>query len=388
MQETFRLGHVAGIRIGVNWSVLVIFLIIAFLLAQGRLPAVYPDRDVWMYWAVGLVTAVVFFASLLAHELAHAIVARRNGVPVDGITLWLLGGVARLREEASSPSAELRIAGVGPLVSLLLGVAFAVVAWPVAVVVGPGLTLEAVAWLAGINILLAIFNVVPAAPLDGGRLLRAYLWWRTGDRTRATVGASTAGRVFGWMLVAGGALLFLGGVMLSGIWLALIGFFLIAAASAEGRQAQVRGALSGVPVRAAMSADPVTAPAGTTVTEFLNGPLFRYRHSAFPVTREDGAPIGMVSIHQVREVPVEERDTTTLERVMRPREDIATAAPEEPLMELLGRIDTNPEHRALVMEGERVVGIVTPTDINRILSWLSSVPPADVPRQVDRPMKP
>ncbi|CAM3845641.1 site-2 protease family protein [Nocardiopsis rhodophaea] len=373
MQETFRLGHLAGIRVGVHWSVLVIFALIAFGLAQVRLPGVYPDRALWLYWSVGLVTAVVFFASLLAHELAHAIVARRNGVRVEGITLWLLGGVARLQDEAASPSAELRISGVGPLVSFLVGLGFGVVAVAIGWVIGPGLVLEAAAWLAAINILLAIFNVIPAAPLDGGRLLRAFLWWRTGDRVRATLGASTAGRIFGWTLVVLGLFLFLQGVALSGIWLAIIGFFLISAATAEGRHAEMRGVLAGIPVREAMTPDPVTAPAETTIAEFLDGPLFRYRHSAFPVTRDGTLPLGMVCIHQIRNVPVGARSTTTLGDIMRPRDEIVTTSPDEPLTEVLTRMESGPDQRALVLDGESVVGILTPSDISRVVTWLTTV---------------
>lgn len=376
MQETIRLGHIAGIRVGVHWSVLLIFALIAFGLAQLRLPAVYPDQAPWLYWVFGLVTAAVFFASLLAHELAHAIVARRNDIGVEGITLWLLGGVARMRDEAASPAAEVRIAGVGPLVSLLLGIGFGIAAWAAGAALGPGLAVEALVWLSAINVLLAIFNVIPAAPLDGGRLLRAFLWWRTGSQVRATVGAATAGRVFGWLLVLFGLFLFLAGNVLGGVWLALIGFFLITAATVEGRQAEMRGVLSGVAVREAMSPDPVTARADVTVTEFLDGPLFRYRHSAFPVTRDGAVPIGMVSIHQIKDVPVAERPSITLEQVMRPREETATASPDEALIEALSRMEASPDHRILVIEGDRVVGIVTPSDVSRVMSWLTSSEPS------------
>jgi Zn-dependent protease len=172
VRATLRLGRIAGIRVGVHWSVLVIFVIIAVGLAEGRLPEAHPGRPPWQYWAAGILAAVVFFASLLAHEIAHAVVARHSGVEADDITLWLLGGTARLKEEAPSPGAELRIAGVGPLVSLVLGVAFAAVAGALRAAGSSGLTVEAVAWLAGINLTLAVFNALPAAPLDGGRLLR------------------------------------------------------------------------------------------------------------------------------------------------------------------------------------------------------------------------
>ena len=382
MNETIPLGRIAGIRVGLNWTVLVIFALVVFLLAFGRLPVAYPGYPGWAYWVAGIVTALVFFGSLLLHELGHAIVARRNNMRVDGITLWLLGGVARIRDEAASPAAEVRITGVGPLISLLLGIGFAVLGVVVVALTGPGLVAEAVVWLAAINVLLAVFNVIPAAPLDGGRLLRAFLWWYTGDRVRSTVRAARAGRIVGWAFVAISLLLVFLGPWFSAIWLALIGFFLITAATAEGSHAEMRAILGGVPVRVAMSGDLTVAPAETTVTEFVDGSLFRYRHSAFPVVRGDSVPVGLVTVHQVRQVPPDRRASTTLEEVMTPVDEAATTTSTEPLSEALPLIETSPDHRALVVDDGQLVGIVTPSDVSRVMAWLSSrgQAPADVER--------
>ncbi|MGW1590964.1 site-2 protease family protein [Streptomyces sp. NPDC002386] len=369
MRATFVLGRIAGVRVGVHWSVLLIFGIIAFGLSQGRLAETYPGRAWAVYWAAGLCTAVVFFASLLAHELAHAVVARRNGVAVDDIVLWLLGGAARLRTEASSPGAELRIAGVGPLVSLLLGGLFALGAWLLDLASVSGIVVEMVAWLAGINVLLAIFNSVPAAPLDGGRLLRAFLWWRTGDRLRATAGATAAGRFFGWLLVALGVITFLTSRAFGGLWLALIGWFLIAAATAEGQQAQLRGALAGVPVRDAMTRQPLTVPADTTVAGFLTAPLFRYRHSAFPVT-DDGVPVGLVTLDSARQVPQSEAHHVTVRQVMVPLSQVTVVGQDSPLADLLPRMEPGAEHRVLVVDDGGLVGIVSLSDVSRTVTWL------------------
>ncbi|WP_461087426.1 site-2 protease family protein [Streptomyces deserti] len=362
----------AGIRVGVHWSVLVIFVLLAAGLAEGRLPDAHPGRSGWLYWAVGLIAAAVFLLSLLAHEISHALVARRNGVPVEDITLWLLGGVARLRSEAPQPGAELRIAGVGPLVSLLLGVLFAGLAGVFGAVYGYGLFVEALTWLAGINILLALFNVLPAAPLDGGRLLRAAVWRWTGDPLRATMVATAAGRILGWVFVAAGLYLLLLGASFSGIWLAIIGWFMIAAATAEGGQAKMRELFAGVPVRQAMTRDPLTVPAPATVAEFLAEPTLRYRHSAFPVTGDTGEPVGLVTVHQAGAVPAAERDTTTLASVMTPVDELITLAPDDPLVNLLPDLMASPVRRALVVENGRLAGIVSSSDINRITTWLTS----------------
>ncbi|MEV6592949.1 site-2 protease family protein [Streptomyces acidicola] len=374
MRATFVLGRIAGVRVGVHWSVLFIFGIIAFGLSQGRLPHAYPGRAWAVYWAAGLCTAVVFFASLLAHELAHAVVARRNGVEVDDIVLWLLGGAARLRTEASSPGAELRIAGVGPLVSLLLGGFFALGAWLLTLVSASGIVVEMVAWLAAINVLLAVFNAVPAAPLDGGRLLRAFLWWRTGDRLRATANATMAGRVFGWLLVVVGLVLFLRTGTFGGFWLALIGWFLIAAATTEGRQAQLRGMLAGVPVRDVMTPEPLTVPADTTIADFLTGVRYRYRHSAFPVT-DDGAPVGLVTLDSARRVSQTEAQALPVRAVMVPLSKVIVVGPESPVADLMPRMEPGAEHRVLVVDRGMLVGIVSPSDVSRMVTWLMSTAP-------------
>lgn len=375
MRATLVLGRIAGVRVGVHWSVLLIFGVIAFGLSEGRLPKAYPGHPWIVYWAVGVSTAVVFFASLLAHELAHAIVARRNGIDVDDIVLWLLGGAARLKSEAPNPAAELRIAGVGPLVSLALGGVFALAAWILSVVSVPGLALEAVAWLSAINILLAVFNAIPAAPLDGGRLLRALLWWRTGNRLRATAGASATGRIFGWFLVVLGLVLVLRGAAFSGLWLAVIGWFLVAAATAEARQAQLRELLAGVPVRHAMTPEPVTAPVGLLIVDLLTRPPYRFRHSAFPVTDAAGAPVGLVTLGQAKLVPETRRGTVTVREIMVPLSQVTMVGPDDALADLLPRMEPGAEHRVLVIDEGRLAGIVSSSDISRTVTWLMTSAP-------------
>jgi CBS domain-containing protein len=271
-----------------------------------------------------------------------------------------------------TPAAELRISGVGPLVSLLLGVLFAGTAWLLDMTFAPALAVEAVAWLAAINILLALFNVIPAAPLDGGRLLRAVLWKITGDRLRATVGATTAGRVFGWLLVAFGLYVFLATAAFGGLWIALIGWFLIASATMEGRQAQLRELLAGVPVRHAMTAEPLTAPAGLPVADFLADERYRYRHSAFPVTDADGAPHGLVTVDQAQRVTTDERSSTTVDAIMVPLAEVRVAAPGDALADLLARLEPGAENRVLVIDAGRLAGIVSPSDVNRTVRWLMS----------------
>lgn len=369
MGASFSLGRILGVRVGVNWSVLVIFGLIVYGLAGVQFPRLYPDYVGGAYLLAGLTTALVFVASLLAHELAHAVVARRNGLTVEGITLWLFGGVARLSGEAPSPGAELRIAGVGPLVSLLLGVGFGVLAGGLWVAGVHGLAIAALGWLGGINIVLALFNVVPAAPLDGGRLLRAIVWWRTGDRLRATVRAAQAGRVFGWILIVGGLLLFLTGQLPGGLWLALIGWFLIGAASAEGQQAAVRLALSGLPVERIMTAGPMTVPASMTVADFLTNYTLAHRHSAYPVVDMAGGVVGMVTHKRITEVPADQRAAVLVGQAACPLDDVPATSPNESVADLLPRLGGCAEGRALVFSDGRMSGIVSLSDVTRALRW-------------------
>ncbi|KOV53617.1 peptidase M50 [Streptomyces sp. AS58] len=383
MNETLSLGRIAGVRVGLHWSVLVIFVLVTVALARGEFPAAHPGHSAVQYWALALLAAVVFLASLLAHELAHSVVARRNDVQVDGITLWMLGGAARLHSEAATPAVELRIAAVGPLTSLLAGGVLAGVAAGLAALHVSGLVVEAVAWLSAINILLAVFNALPAAPLDGGRLLRAYLWHRTGDRLRATKGASAAGRALGWFMVLTGFAAVLFRHNLSRLWPALIGWFLISAATAEARQAEMRSVLGGVPVSRVMTPNPVTVPDTATLADFVaEGPFGHYRHSAFPVLAAGGSVVGLLTVRRVETTPAQARASTTVAEVMRPLDDVVIAAPEDPVLDLLPRLESSPVRRAVVLDEGRLVGILTVADITRALAWPAG-PAQTLPRSTD-----
>ncbi|MBI3687142.1 MAG: site-2 protease family protein [Actinobacteria bacterium] len=374
MTASFRLARIVGVDVGVNWSVLVIFMLIATSLSAGRLPADYPDHSAWAYGIAGTSAAVVFFLGLLAHELSHAVVARRNGLSVEGITLWMFGGVARLRGEARTPGADLRIAGVGPLVSLLLGVGFGAIAALLVAAGQDGLVVGTIAWLAGINILLAVFNSLPAAPLDGGRILRAALWRWRGDRTWAAVTAARAGRVLGALLIALGFWEFLGGAALSGLWLALIGWFLVGTATMEEQGTRLAATLAGIRVGDVMSGEPVTVSPDLDVAQLLDGYLWESRHSAFPLT-DGGRPVGLITLNRIKAVPPERRATTRLRDIACPLEELPIASPDEPINDLLPRLNQYADGRALVVDGDgHLIGIVTPTDISRAVQRATLIP--------------
>lgn len=367
MNETLRLGTIAGVRVGANWSVLAIFLLITFGLAAGRFPLLYPELGTATYATAGVVAAVLFVVSLLAHEVSHAIVAQRNGVEVEGITLWMLGGVARLEGEAADPGAELRIAGVGPLVSVVIGAVSYITAFVLGTAGAPDIVVGVFAWLGIINTVLAVFNLVPAAPLDGGRILTAWLWRRRGSRTSAAVTAARAGRVFGWFLVFLGISSFLFFPAAGGLWFVLIGWFVTMAAGAEEQHAKVSGALGDITVGEVMTPDPTVAPAGITVEELVRDYVFSNRFSTFPIVGEGGRPTGLVTLNRLKRVPERDRGRVTVESVACGVDEVPVVAPDEPLSEVLGKMRGCADGRVLVVEADRLVGILSPTDVMREL---------------------
>ncbi len=369
MDESLRLARIAGINVGMNWSLLVVFWLIAWGLAGEQLPSEFPGESPTAYWAAGVLTAVAFFVSLLAHEMAHALTARRFGVEVDGITLWLFGGIARLRGEAMTPRAELRIAIVGPATSLAIAGGCALVAWGLTSAAGAQLATGAVAWLARINAVLALFNLVPAFPLDGGRVLRAWLWKRR-DRTRATVLAGRAGRAFGFLLIGAGLIEFALRTQLGGLWFVFLGWFLLNAARTEESHVLLRGALRGLRVRDVMSSNVVTAPGWVTVEAFIGDYALRYPFAGFPLVGFDGSLEGLVTLGGIKEVPEERRASTRLREVAQPLEKVTIARPDDALADLLPRLQTS-AGRDLVMDGDRLVGIVSPRDVGRALDVAS-----------------
>lgn len=377
MRDAIPIGRIAGFPVNLHWSVLVILWLFTWSLAS-TLPGSARGYPPLAYWAAGACGALVLLASLVAHELAHAVVARRAGVPVGSVTLWLFGGVTTLGGEAKTPAAALRIAIAGPLTSLALAALFGGLVVALPTMGAAPLAVGVASWLAGINLLLGLFNLLPGAPLDGGRVLRAFLWRRHGDSVRATIGAAHAGRVVAFILIGLGLAEFVLGGVVGGVWLAFIGWFIFAASREEETRISTQQMFAGVRVADAMTAQPHTAPGWIPVDDFVQRYVLGDRHSAYPVVDRDGSVSGLITLRQLRDVAPGRRATATVGEVAQPLQDVPSGAPQEPLTALLERMaPAGPRSRALVFEGDQVVGIVTPTDVARLIEVYRLAHPED-----------
>ena len=367
MRDAIPLGRIAGFPVNVHWSVLVILWLFTWSLAS-TLPSAVKGYSPVAYWLAGGCGALVLLASLLAHELAHAVVARRAGVAVRSVTLWLFGGVTALGGEAKTPKAAFRIAIAGPATSLALAAIFGALVSALHAVRAAPIVVGVASWLAVINLVLGLFNLLPGAPLDGGRVLRAILWRRHGDSVRASIGAAHAGRVVAFILIGLGLAEFVAGGLVGGVWLAFIGWFIFAASREEETRVSTQQMFAGVRVADAMTAQPHTAPGWITVDEFIHRYVLGDRHSAYPVTDRNGSIVGLVTLRQLRDVAPGRRTTTSVGEIALPLDAVPTATPQEPLTALLERMaPVGLRSRALVLEGGHVVGIVTSADVARLV---------------------
>jgi Zn-dependent protease/CBS domain-containing protein len=361
LHASFTVGRVAGVEIGINWSWFVVVWLILWSLGFVVFPEEVPGLSDGVYAAMAVVATVLFFASLLLHELGHAVVARREGMEIAGITLWLFGGVARFTGMFPSARAELRIALAGPAVSLVLGGLFVGLSQlPL-----PSAVDGVVAWLGWINLILLAFNMLPALPLDGGRVLRALLWQSSGDFTRATRAAGSLGRIFGYGLTALGVLLVLAGG-LGGLWFVVLGLFLAGAAEAEASLATMRAALGGLQVRDAMVPQPERVPADLSITEFLDGPFAHSRHASYPVELGGGA-FGLLSYRDVGRVPLEDWPEVRVRDLAVPAHDGLVVRPGDELGDALVELAGARDGRALVLDDGRLAGLLSMTDVSRLL---------------------
>jgi Zn-dependent protease/CBS domain-containing protein len=357
LRDAWQIGRLFGIPLRVHVSWLIIFGLVSWSLAGGYFPMVLPDLPVWSYWLQALVAAAMLFASIILHELGHSLVARHHGVGISSITLFVFGGVSQMKEEPRKAREEFQIAIVGPLISLVLAAVFWVVGSLWQRTAGVTATTAVVLYLAGINLLLAIFNMLPVFPLDGGRVLRAALWHRRGNLAAATRTAASVGRVFAFGLVALGVLQLFAGNF-GGLWLVLIGWFIMQAGAAGAQQASLREALGELRVGDVMVRDPVMVQADATVAELIDGYVTRYTYGGYPVQR-DGRIVGLVTLRDLRKLPRPEHASRQVESIMTPLEPAVLVRPDASVFETFSRMVSGNAGRFLVEDHGRVVGLIT-----------------------------
>jgi Zn-dependent protease/predicted transcriptional regulator len=369
MQSHLRIGRVLGIEIGVHFS----WFVIAFLLTLSLVAHFRAVEATWTgatVWTTAVLTSILFFVTLVLHELSHAVVARARGLPVGAITLFALGGVSRIERESEDPRTEFLIGIAGPATSLVVGVVClglaGLVGWrPEAIQMSPAQAV--LSWLGYINFGLALFNLIPGFPLDGGRVLRAVLWSIIGDRARATLWAARLGQVVAFGLIFVGVFQFFTGANIGGLWLAFIGWFLLNAAGSSYRQVRALDELQGVRVSDVMSRDCAVVDHRMPLSEFVEGHLLRTGRRCF-VVAQDGQVAGLVTPHEIRQVPRGQWEQVSVGQVMRPFRDLHTMGPDASVTDALSVMGNDDVHQIPVLDGgRRLVGVISRGDILSLL---------------------
>ena len=363
MEGTVRLGRIAGIPITVHYTWLFAFLLIAWTLAGRLFPEQLPRQGDMTYWIMGAVAALGLFASVLIHELAHSPVPVSLGLTVQSITLFIFGGVSQITSEAEEPRHEFLISVVGPVTSLGLAGLF----WGIAQVVGraqsPVTTI--VLYLAVVNLLLGIFNLLPGFPLDGGRVLRSIIWGISGSLVKATNVATIVGQLMAWVLIAWGVYQLLTGNLLGGLWTGLIGWFLNNGAEASRRQIVLRERYKRVPIAGLIRPDPLVIHPWLPVSDLVYEYLVRRGRRALPVV-EDGRVIGIVSISDVKELPTDQWDQTPVASIMT-REPLFAVPPNASLPDVLELLDRHDINQVLVLQDGQLIGLLSRGDVLRYI---------------------
>jgi Zn-dependent protease/CBS domain-containing protein len=365
--KTVPLFTLLGFRVSVDLSWIILALLVTWTLAAGAFPMLYPDLASWVYWAMGVAGMLGLVFSIVVHEFAHSLVARYYDMPMRGITLFIFGGVAEMEAEPPSAKAEFWVAIVGPIASFIVAAAFQVLAIGTAAAGGPVSVSGVLAYLAMINVVLAVFNLVPAFPLDGGRVLRAALWGWKGSYIRATRIATSAGGTFGVLLMVLAVVNILAGNFVPGMWWFLLGLFVRGAAQGTMQQTMVSEALSDVPIRRFMTTDPITVEPSLSVDKLVDGFFYKHYHKLYPVM-EGSRLAGCVNLEDVKQVPREEWTERSVGDIMRDCSDENTVEPDAEAVKVLRRMMQSGVPRMLVVEDGRLVGIVAQSEIMRFLA--------------------
>lgn len=360
-----KLITVRGIAIRIDYSWFFIFALVLLSLSAGYFPRAYPNQSLQVYWLTGFFATLLFFLSVIIHELAHSFMAIRSGIQIPEITLFIFGGVSRLSEDASDPKTEFEIAIVGPLTSFALAALFGLVYYLLRGM-QPSIVVELFGYLSWINVALGIFNLLPGYPLDGGRVLRALWWWKTGSVVEATRMASDWGKGLAIALMVLGGLQIFAGNLIGGVWIILIALFLRGIAEASYQEVAMRHTIEGAHAHDVMIRDVITASPDMSLKRAISDLFLRYGYRGFPVA-DDGQVLGLISLANVKGLSDEEQEKKTVREVMQPLSSEMTLREETPVSEALKRSAQNRSSHFLVMRDGRLVGMVTHTGVLRYM---------------------
>lgn len=364
--KKYTLFKMFGFQVHIDLSWLVIVALVVWSLAGGLFPMQYPGLAWWAYLLMGLAGALGLFASIVLHELSHSLVARRFGLPIKGITLFIFGGVAEMSEEPPSAKAEFVMAIAGPLASLALALLF-YLGFLASEVAGATVLAAVLGWLAVINLILAVFNMLPGFPLDGGRVLRSILWQAKKDLRKATYIASRVGAIFGLLLIGLGFVNLLMLNPIGGLWWILIGWFLRMAAKQGYRQILIRQALQGEPIRRFMNTRPITVSPSLTVQELVDDYIYKYHYKMLPVV-DQGRLAGCVTTRSIKDLPRSEWRRRTVGDIISPCDGENTVSSDEDAIRTLAIMNRNQLSRLMVVEGDELVGIIALKDLLNFLA--------------------
>jgi len=362
-----KLFSLLGFDVKIDLSWIILFMLISWTLSKGLFPFYYGDLATSTYWYMGVASALGLFLSIIIHEFSHSLVARQFGIPMQGITLFIFGGVAEMKDEPPSAKAEFFMAIAGPLSSIAIGAAIYGL-FQTNAVSALSLPVRGVfMYLAGINIILAVFNLFPAFPLDGGRVLRSILWRWKNDLKWATRIAAAMGSFFGLLLIFLGIFSFINGDFIGGMWWFLIGMFLRGAAQASYRQVLTRKALEGEMVRRFMVKDPVSVTPSLTVGQLVNDYVFKYHYKMFPVTEQE-SPVGCITIKQLEKIPKDEWGRHTVSELASRASPENTISPDADAVDALAIMNRTGNTRLMVVEDKKLIGIISLKDMLKFLS--------------------
>jgi Zn-dependent protease/CBS domain-containing protein len=363
---SIRLGKIMGIPIRIHYTLWFVFILIAWSLAVGYMPHQYPGLGTITYWAIGIISAIILFASILVHELSHSFIAKKNGLPIARITLFFFGGVSELTEEPQDPGLEVRMAAAGPLMSFLIAGVLGALWYLGEAVRAPVPVIATLGYAALINGILGVFNLLPAFPLDGGRVFRGSLWKRSNNLVGATKTATRVSEALSLLMMFGGFLFIIFGDFVDGIWVIVIGWFIKSGAETSLKQTLIGEALTGVSVADIMTKDVLTVPPEITVQQLVSDYFLVHHHGGYPVVK-DGQVLGVITLQSVRNVPKEKREFETVQQAMVPSERAVIVKPSVNALDAMQSMARNKVGRVLVVDEDRLVGIATREDIVRTI---------------------